>query len=74
MIASRSHAAILLLGLVPAVVALVSIARSRPLSGTETVLWILAVLVAPLLGALLWFAIGRRRVAAGRDEGGSAAG
>ncbi len=65
------HALILLLALVPAAVALVSILRTRPASGTETVLWILIVLVAPLLGALLWFAIGRRSARARSAEHGS---
>ncbi len=65
------HALILLLALVPAAVALVSILRTRPASGTETVLWILIVLVAPLLGALLWFAIGRRSARTRGAERGS---
>lgn len=65
------HVVFLLLALVPAVVALVSILRNRPASPTETTLWILVVLIAPLLGAVLWFAIGRRGIRVRRDERGS---
>jgi membrane protein DedA with SNARE-associated domain len=54
------HVVILLLLLVPAVLALVSIARSRLASSTQKALWVLAVVVAPLLGSVLWFVLGRR--------------
>ena len=37
-----------------------SIAKAD-VSGTEQAVWILIVIVAPLLGALLWFAIGKNR-------------
>lgn len=60
------HVVFLLLALMPAVVALVSILRNRPASSTETTLWIVVVLIAPLLGAVLWFAIGRRSARARR--------
>lgn len=41
--------------------AFISIARADSVSGTERAVWVLIVIVAPLLGALLWFAIGRGR-------------
>jgi hypothetical protein len=44
-------------------VAIWSIAKAELISGTERAVWILIVIVAPFLGAVLWFAIGRRRPA-----------
>lgn len=41
--------------------ALISIARAPEIDGTQRALWILIVIVAPFLGAIVWFAIGRRR-------------
>lgn len=41
--------------------AIVSISRADYKSGTEQAVWILIVVIAPLLGALIWFAVGRRR-------------
>ncbi len=43
------------------VVALVSIARADRATGVERALWILIVLLFPLLGPILWFAVGRPR-------------
>lgn len=51
---------VLLLTVLPFILAIVSIARTRLSSGAETAVWVLIVVVAPLLGAILWFAIGRR--------------
>ena len=46
--------------LIPFVLAIVSIARTRAASGLEKAVWVLIVLLFPLLGAILWFIIGRR--------------
>ncbi|WP_167140530.1 PLDc N-terminal domain-containing protein [Diaminobutyricimonas sp. TR449] len=46
-----------------AVWAVVSIARTT-MASAATVLWVLAALLLPLLGPILWFAIGRRSVKA----------
>ena len=53
--------------LIPAILALVlwfaaiwSIAKAELISGTERAVWILIVVVAPFLGAILWFAIGKQ--------------
>lgn len=40
--------------------AMVSIARHRTASGTEKVLWVLVSLIFPILGPILWFAIGKK--------------
>jgi hypothetical protein len=40
--------------------ALISIARNRTYTSARTVVWALIVLAVPVLGAVLWFAIGRR--------------
>lgn len=40
--------------------ALVSIARSKAASGTEKGIWILISLVVPVIGPILWFAVGKR--------------
>jgi threonine/homoserine/homoserine lactone efflux protein len=42
------------------VVAIIDIARSRHLSGLARAVWVLIALAFPLVGAALWFAIGRR--------------
>jgi hypothetical protein len=57
------HALIVLVMIAIAVLwisAIVSITRAEQASGTERAVWILIVVLAPLLGALLWFAVGRR--------------
>jgi hypothetical protein len=41
------------------IAAAVSIASSRTASGTEKAIWVLVALVFPVLGPILWFAIGR---------------
>ncbi|MGB3780465.1 MAG: PLDc N-terminal domain-containing protein [Tunicatimonas sp.] len=41
-----------------------SVALSRFKEPTHQLLWLLIVLVAPLLGTLLWFTVGRRYKAA----------
>lgn len=47
-------------GLALLLAAIISIARhARPLSWGAFALWILVVLVAPVLGPLLWFVVGR---------------
>ena len=46
--------------LIPFLLAVVSIARSRTASGLEKAIWVLIVLLFPLIGAILWFVIGRR--------------
>lgn len=46
--------------LIPLVLAMISIARNRTASGLEKAVWVLIVLLFPLLGAILWFIIGRR--------------
>ncbi len=42
-----------------AVWAVVSIART-PMSSNAIVLWVMAALLLPLLGPILWFSIGRK--------------
>ncbi|WP_413316497.1 PLDc N-terminal domain-containing protein [Agrococcus sp. 1P02AA] len=44
-----------------AAAALWQILRARELSGTHVLLWVLIVLVAPVVGALGWFVLGRPR-------------
>lgn len=56
--------------LIPFLLAIVSIARSRTASGLEKAVWVLIVLIFPLIGAILWFVIGRRP--RGQQSGGSA--
>ena len=46
--------------LIPFVLAAVSIARNRTSTGLEKAVWVLVILLFPLLGAILWFVIGRR--------------
>lgn len=43
------------------VTALVQIGRSRRLNETTQVLWVLVVIIAPLIGSIVWFVIGRQR-------------
>ena len=50
------------------VAAIVSMVRTRGLSGGRFLLWLLLVLAAPLAGALAWFACGRRVEAARHDR------
>lgn len=42
------------------IVALVQIAKSPALDNTSRPMWILVVLAAPLIGAIVWFASGPR--------------
>lgn len=42
------------------VAVLIDIARSRHLSGMARAVWVLIALAFPLVGAVLWFVIGRR--------------
>lgn len=49
------------------VVAVISLSRDRYYSPTQRLLWLLVILAAPVLGPLLWFAVGRTRVL-GRDD------
>ncbi|BDI24075.1 PLDc N-terminal domain-containing protein [Herbiconiux sp. L3-i23] len=44
------------------VLAFVSIARADGISGAERAIWVLVVLIVPVVGAVLWFAIGRPRL------------
>lgn len=58
------HVLILMVWLVPLVlwiVALVQIAQSRAEAG-PTIGWIAVVTLVPLVGPILWFALGRRSV------------
>nr|WP_285758785.1 PLD nuclease N-terminal domain-containing protein [Nocardiopsis ansamitocini] len=52
-------AAVVVIGLI--IAALISILGSR-VSGGMKVVWIIFIICAPLIGALLWFLIGRRQV------------
>jgi hypothetical protein len=45
------------------VAAAVSVVRSPRLTSTGRVLWIVALLVFPLLGPVVWFLVGRRSTA-----------
>lgn len=69
------HLLILLVLLIPFILALVSIARTRTATGLEKAIWVLVVLLFPLIGAILWFVIGSRagrpRVGGGQDSEGS---
>ncbi|MGK4219442.1 PLDc N-terminal domain-containing protein [Kocuria marina] len=42
------------------VVALLSLSRDEHYTGTQRLLWLLVLLAAPLLGPILWLALGRR--------------
>lgn len=62
------HVVILLLWLAAVVLfiaALVSIVRAPRASTGERVIWVLVVLILPLLGSIVWFAVGRRFATAG---------
>ena len=55
-------AMVMLAPLVLAVGALVSLGRSRAgLTATQTLVWVLLILLVPLLGAVAWLAAGRPR-------------
>lgn len=56
-----------LLTLLLFVAVLIDIARSRHLSGMARAVWVLIALAFPLVGAVLWFVIGRRDNARNRD-------
>lgn len=51
---------VLITALVLSVTALWQALRSPSHTGTQQLLWALIVLVAPVLGALAWFVLGRR--------------
>ena len=42
------------------IAAVVSIAASKTASGIEKAIWVLVTLLFPVVGPILWFAIGRR--------------
>ena len=46
--------------LVLVIVALVQVARQPKLDPIVRTLWVLIIVVAPILGAIVWFAIGQR--------------
>ncbi|MDN4613813.1 PLDc N-terminal domain-containing protein [Leifsonia sp. F6_8S_P_1B] len=52
------HTIIMVVLLLPWLIAVVQIARSKA-PATPVVLWLVVVTVLPLIGALLWFAVGR---------------
>jgi hypothetical protein len=54
------HLLIIVALALPFIFAAVSIARSTTASGLEKAVWVLIVLAFPLLGPVLWFAIGRK--------------
>jgi len=60
-----------LVGLVLALLALVSVLRAAALSGRHTLAWAVFVLVVPYVGAVMWFVTARRgstaRAARGAD-------
>lgn len=59
------HMLVLLVFAVPAVlwiIAMVQIAKARA-TGATIALWILIITLIPLVGAILWFAIGKRSAA-----------
>jgi hypothetical protein len=47
------------------IAALISIVRAPRASMGERVIWVLVVLIMPLLGSIVWFAVGRRFATAG---------
>jgi Phospholipase_D-nuclease N-terminal len=54
--------AVMFAQLVLVVAALVSVARSRAsLTATQTLVWVLLILLIPLLGAIAWLVAGRPR-------------
>jgi hypothetical protein len=54
--------AVMIVPLVLAIIALVSLARSRAsLTATQTMVWVLLILLIPLLGAIAWLVAGRPR-------------
>jgi hypothetical protein len=54
--------AVMIVPLVLAIIALVSVARSRAsLTATQTLGWVLLILLIPLLGAIAWLVAGRPR-------------
>jgi ABC-type amino acid transport system permease subunit len=56
--------AVMLVQVVLAIIALVSLARSRgSLTGAQTLVWVLLILLMPLLGAIAWLVAGRPRTA-----------
>jgi len=50
-----------LLGLVLPVLALIQVIRNS-FPGNEKLIWVLAIIFFPILGAFLYFVIGRRRI------------
>jgi hypothetical protein len=56
--------AVMIVSVVLVVAALVSLARSRgSLTATQTLVWVLLILLIPLLGAIAWLVAGRPRAA-----------
>lgn len=49
--------------IIPFVITVVSIARSRVATGTAKAIWVLIALLFPWLGLILWFTIGRKPAA-----------
>lgn len=43
------------------VVAVISLSRDRHCTPNQRLLWLFVILMVPLLGPLLWLAVGRRR-------------
>lgn len=50
------------------VVAVISLSRDRRYTPAQRLLWLLVILVAPVLGPILWLTVGRNRVL-DRQEG-----
>ena len=48
------------LGIIPTIIALIDILKSK-FNGNDKIVWILVVLFLNLLGAILYFAIGRKQ-------------
>jgi hypothetical protein len=47
------------------IAALISIVRAPRASMAERVIWVIVVLILPLLGSIVWFAVGQRFATAG---------
>ncbi|MDH6236868.1 PLDc N-terminal domain-containing protein [Cryobacterium sp. CG_9.6] len=59
---------VVVIGVVLLVITIVQISRAATLSTTARALWVLGILIAPVIGVLAWFVIGRRS-AWGPDTG-----
>lgn len=51
---------VVLIGPILFVATMVSVARSKAASGIEKAIWVLISLLVPVIGPILWFAIGKR--------------